>query len=103
MLQRYAATLYNVLCSNDITTGGRECAHLHAQNLAKTEEMSKYTKSGCGLARWFPGRFGQNPSRTEAKAWVFTASKSDLACPCGEGRTVIQYTMTVLQRTNATL
>ena len=68
MLQCYAATLFNVLCSNDTTTGGRECVYLHAQNLAKTGEMSKCTNDCWGLARWFPERFGQNPSRTEAKA-----------------------------------
>ena len=44
MLQCYAATLFNVLCSNATTTGGRECVYVHAQNLAKTEEMSKCTK-----------------------------------------------------------
>ena len=68
MLQCYAATLFNVLCSNATTTGGRECVYLHAQNLTKTEEMSKCTNDCGGLARWFPERFGQNPSRTEAKA-----------------------------------
>ena len=68
MLQCYAATLFNVLCSNVTTTGGRECVYVHTQNLAKTKEMSKCTKCGRGLARWFPGRFGQNPSRAEAKA-----------------------------------
>ena len=44
MLQCYAATLFSVLCSIVITTGGRECVYVHAQNLAKTEEMSKCTK-----------------------------------------------------------
>ena len=44
MLQCYAATLFNVLCSNVTTTGGRECVYVHAQNLAKTKEMSKRTK-----------------------------------------------------------
>ena len=68
MLQCYAATLFNVLCSNATTTGGRECVYLHAQNLAKTEEMSKCTKCGGYLGRWFPVRFGQNPSGTEEKA-----------------------------------
>ena len=77
--------------------------YLHAQHLAKNGEMSKCTNDCWGLARWFPERFGQNPSRTEAKAYVFTASKSDLACPCGDNRTVIQSTMTMLQRSNATL
>ena len=67
MLQCYAATLFNVLCSNATTTGGRECVYVHAQNLAKTEEMSKCSKFGWCLGRWFPVRFGQNPSRTEAK------------------------------------
>ena len=104
MLQCYADTLFNVLCSNATTTGGRERVYVHAQDLAKTEEMSKCTKSGWCLARWFPVRFGQNPSRTEAKAYVFTASKSNLACPCGEGRTAIQsYGVTLLQRSSATL
>ena len=68
MLQCYAATLFNVLCSNATMTGGREYEHVHAQNLAKTGEMSKCTNDCWGLARWFPERFGQNPSRTEAKA-----------------------------------
>ena len=68
MLQCYAATLLNVLCSNVATTRGRECVYVHAQNLTETKEMSKCTKCGRGLARWFPVRFGQNPSRTEAKA-----------------------------------
>ena len=63
MLQCYADTLFNVLCSNATTTGGRECVYVHAQNLAKNKEMSKCTNGGRGLARWFPGRFGQNPSR----------------------------------------
>ena len=39
MLQRYAATLFNFLCSTDTTKGGRECVYLHAQNLTKTEEI----------------------------------------------------------------
>ena len=68
MLQCYAATLFNVLCSNVTTTRGRECVYVHAQNLTKNKEMSKCTNGGRGLARWFPVRFGQNPSRTEAKA-----------------------------------
>ena len=68
MLQYYATTLFIVLCNNNITTEGRECMYLHAQNLAKTGEMSKCTNDCGGLARWFPERFGQNPSGTEAKA-----------------------------------
>ena len=35
--------------------------------------------------RRFEG-FGQNPSRTEGKSMVFTASGSDLPCPCGDAR-----------------
>ena len=58
MLQCYAATLFNVLCSNVTTTGGRECVYVHAQNLAKNKEMSKCTNDCRGLGRWFPGRFG---------------------------------------------
>ena len=68
MLQCYAVTLISVLRTNVTTTGGRECVYLHAQNLAKTEEMSKCTNDCVGLGRWFAERFGQNPSRTEAKA-----------------------------------
>ena len=68
MLQCYAATLFNVLCGNATTTGGRECVYVHAQNLTKTKEMSRCTKCGGGLGRWFPGRFGQKPSGTETKA-----------------------------------
>ena len=69
MLQCYAATLFNVLCSNATTTGGRECVYVHAQNLAKTKEIVLvYQMDGGGLGRWFPEGFGQNPSRTEAKA-----------------------------------
>ena len=30
--------------------------------------------------------FGRNPSRTEGKSLVFTASGSDLPCPCGDAR-----------------
>ena len=44
LLQCYAATLFNVLCNNVITTGGRECVYVHAQNLAKTKEMNCCTK-----------------------------------------------------------
>ena len=40
MLQCYAATLFNVLCSNATTAGGRECVYVHAQNLAKTKEIN---------------------------------------------------------------
>ena len=35
--------------------------------------------------RRFEG-FGQNPSRTEGKSMVFTASRSDLPCPSGDAR-----------------
>ena len=68
MLQCYAATLFNVLCSKTTTTGGRECVYVHAQNLAKNKEMSKCTNVAADVGRWFPGRFGQKPTRTEAKA-----------------------------------
>ncbi len=43
--------------------------YVHAQNLAKTKEIVLvYQMDGGGLGRWFPEGFGQNPSRTEAKA-----------------------------------
>ena len=68
MLQCYAVTLISVPCNNVTTTGGRECVYLHAQNLAKTKEIELVHQICRGLGRWFPGRVGQNLSRTEAKA-----------------------------------
>ena len=38
-------------------------------SIAKNKDNEyKCTKYGVGLGRWFPEGFGQNPSRTEAKA-----------------------------------
>ena len=81
MLQCYAATLFNVLCSNVTTTRGRERVYVYAQNLAKNKEMSKCTNGGGGLGRWFPGRFAQNPSRTDAKAYVFYSVQDRFGVP----------------------
>ena len=71
MLQRYAATLFNVLCSNATTTGGRECVYVHAQNLAKTKEMSKCTKWLRGSGALVSGAFYLEPFQNRSKSIGF--------------------------------
>ena len=68
MLQCYAATLFNVLCSSATTTGGRECVYLHAQNLAKTEEIElahqMWWRSGALVSGAFRPESFQNRSKS---------------------------------------
>ena len=68
MLQCYAATLFNVLCSNATATGGRECVYLHAKNLAKTEEIELvhqiWLVSGALVSRAFRPEPFQNRSKS---------------------------------------
>ena len=68
MLQCYAATLFNVLCSTATTTGGRECVYLHAQNLANPEEIGLvhqiWSVSGALVSGAFRPEHLQNRSKS---------------------------------------
>ena len=84
MLQSYAATLFNVLCSKVITTGGREPVYVHAQNVTKNKEMSKCTNGGGGLASWFPGRVARTLPEPKQKHRFFQRTRANWRAPVGK-------------------
>ena len=105
MLQCYADTLFNVLCSNATTTGGRECVYVHAQNLAKNREMSKRTKWTAAV--WGAGFrcvSARTLSEQKQKHRYLQRARAIWRTPVGTVETALQsYGVTLLQRSRATL
>ena len=81
MLQCYAATLFNVLCSNATTTGGRECVYVHAQNLAKNKEMSKCTNDCWGSGALVSVAFWPEPFQNRSKSIGFYSVQERFGVP----------------------
>ena len=81
LLQCYAATLFNVLCSNDTTTGGRECVYLHAQNLAKTKEINCCTEWVSRSGALVSGAFWPEPLQNRSKSIGFYSVQERFGVP----------------------
>ena len=81
MLQCYAATLLNVLCSNATTTGGRECVYLHAQNLAKTEDIELAHQIWPVSGALVSGAFRPEPLQNRGKSIGFYSVQERFAVP----------------------
>ena len=81
MLQCYAATLFNVLCSNDTTTGGRECVYLHAQNLAKAEEIELAHQMWWVSGALVSGAFRPEPLQNRGKSKSFYSVQERFGVP----------------------
>ena len=84
MLQCYAATLFNVLCSNGTTTGGRECVYLHAQNLAKTEEKELAHQIWPVSGALVSGAFRPEPFQNRRKTIGFYSVQERFGVPLWE-------------------
>ena len=81
MLQCYAATLFSVLCSNAITTGGRECVYLHAQNLTKTEEIEHVHQIWWRSGALVSGAFRPEPLQNRGKSIGFYSVQERFGVP----------------------
>ena len=81
MLQCYADTLFNVLCSNATTTGGRECVYLHAQNLPKTEEKELAHQIWPVSGALVSGAFRPEPLQNRGKSIGFYSVQERFGVP----------------------